>query len=401
MRETIPPAAVPTGSSRHPRFSVSQVSTLAASFADDVATYAQAGLDGIGIWELKLGDGADARRSSLLDRSGLGRAVAVPAVPSILPLPLLPGPADPRERIDAYRASIRRLARVPAGRPRVPDRAGGRPGAGRGAPHRRRRAPRVGGGGRAGRPPHRARAVPARGHGELVAGEHDLGRGRADRGGRLAGGRDPVRRLASLEHARPARRHRARGAPLRRRPHQRLPRRRPAASPTGCCPATASPTSRRSCVRSTAQAGAATTTSRSFPTTERGEPSTPMRSGTSLRPSWSPGPGRRSTRCGRLQPLLDCPCPDTTNVPVPPSVAFAAAEIEGVADETTEFPYGAHPARRRACRRGSRGHSRRADEVRPRVADHHRLGVRRLEGGPDGAVRRPGARAPRRSGSRR
>jgi sugar phosphate isomerase/epimerase len=110
MRETIPPAAVPTGSLRHPRFSVSQVSTLAGSFADDVATYERAGLDGIGIWEMKLGDGPDAEALELLDRSGLGRAVAVPAVPSILPLPLLPGPAEPGDRIDAYRASIRRLA---------------------------------------------------------------------------------------------------------------------------------------------------------------------------------------------------------------------------------------------------------------------------------------------------
>ena len=114
MRETIQPAAVPTGSSRHPRFSVSQVSTLAASFADDVATYARAGLDGIGIWEMKLGDGPDVEALEALDRSGLGRAVAVPAVPSILPLPLLPGPDDPRERIAAYRASIRRLRRFPA-----------------------------------------------------------------------------------------------------------------------------------------------------------------------------------------------------------------------------------------------------------------------------------------------
>jgi sugar phosphate isomerase/epimerase len=110
MRETIKPAAVPTGSSRHPRFSVSQVSTLASTFADDVDTYAAAGLDGIGIWEMKLGDGPDVEALEALDRSGLGRAVAVPAVPSILPLPLLPGPAEPRERISTYRASIRRLA---------------------------------------------------------------------------------------------------------------------------------------------------------------------------------------------------------------------------------------------------------------------------------------------------
>ncbi len=102
---------MPTGPSHAtPSFSVSQVSTLPASFADDVETYVQAGLDGIGIWEFKLAEGHDLEALELLDRSGLGRAVAVTNVPSILPLPLLPGPDDPKERIAAYRASIRRLA---------------------------------------------------------------------------------------------------------------------------------------------------------------------------------------------------------------------------------------------------------------------------------------------------
>ena len=101
MRETIRPAAVPTGTSRHPRFSVSQVSTLAGSFADDVATYERAGLDGIGIWEMKLADGPDLEALEVLDRSGLGRAVAVPAVPRscrcrCCPAPPIPASASPR-----------------------------------------------------------------------------------------------------------------------------------------------------------------------------------------------------------------------------------------------------------------------------------------------------------------
>jgi sugar phosphate isomerase/epimerase len=93
-----------------PRISVSQVSTLAAGFADDVRTYAAAGLDGIGVWELKLGDGPDDDAVALLRESGLGSATAVPAVPSILPLPLLPGPDDPGERTDAILRSLHRLA---------------------------------------------------------------------------------------------------------------------------------------------------------------------------------------------------------------------------------------------------------------------------------------------------
>jgi sugar phosphate isomerase/epimerase len=86
------------------------VSTLTASFADDVRTYADAGLSAIGIWELKLGDGPDDEALGTFRASGLEAATAVPAVPSIMPLPLLPGPEDPRERIDAILRSIARLA---------------------------------------------------------------------------------------------------------------------------------------------------------------------------------------------------------------------------------------------------------------------------------------------------
>jgi sugar phosphate isomerase/epimerase len=93
-----------------PPFSISQVSTLAASFADDVRAYAGAGVDGIGIWELKLGDGSDAEALEQLSASGLGSATAVPAVPSILPLPLLPGPEEPQQRIASFCASVHRLA---------------------------------------------------------------------------------------------------------------------------------------------------------------------------------------------------------------------------------------------------------------------------------------------------
>jgi len=93
-----------------PRLSISQISTLGATFADDVRAYAAAGLDGIGVWELKLGDGRDADALELLADSGLGSASAVPAIPSILPLPHLPGPEDPSERLEALAASLHRLA---------------------------------------------------------------------------------------------------------------------------------------------------------------------------------------------------------------------------------------------------------------------------------------------------
>jgi sugar phosphate isomerase/epimerase len=89
-----------------PRFSISQVSTLAASFAEDVRAYAAAGLDGIGIWEMKLGEGS----LEEFRASGLGSATAVPVVPSIHPLPLLPGPNTVRERVDSLLRSLEVLA---------------------------------------------------------------------------------------------------------------------------------------------------------------------------------------------------------------------------------------------------------------------------------------------------
>jgi sugar phosphate isomerase/epimerase len=101
-------------SARAPRFSISQISTFAASFDDDLDAYAAAGLDGIGIWELKLPqDGDDGAALEAFERSGLESASAVPLIPSILPLPRLGGPTDPAARIDALCASIHRLARFP------------------------------------------------------------------------------------------------------------------------------------------------------------------------------------------------------------------------------------------------------------------------------------------------
>ncbi|HEY4620459.1 MAG TPA: hypothetical protein VIG93_02065, partial [Gaiellaceae bacterium] len=93
------------------KLSLSEISTVNASFAEDVAAYAAAGFDGIGIWEMKLPDD-DAANVALLRDAGLGVANCVPAVPSILPLriPGMEGPPKPRERVDALCASVRRLA---------------------------------------------------------------------------------------------------------------------------------------------------------------------------------------------------------------------------------------------------------------------------------------------------
>ena len=105
MRDTIC-SRLSEGTPQPPRFSISQVSTLAASFADDVRAYAEAGVDGIGVWEIKL----DETSLAEFQASGLRSATAVPTVPSVHPLPLLPGPETVRERIDALLRSLEVLA---------------------------------------------------------------------------------------------------------------------------------------------------------------------------------------------------------------------------------------------------------------------------------------------------
>ena len=88
------------------RVSISQITTVSQSFAADLDAYRAAGADGVGIWEMKLQDDSLERFRA----SGLEAAAASPAVPSILPLPLMDGPADPGERVEAICAGIRRLA---------------------------------------------------------------------------------------------------------------------------------------------------------------------------------------------------------------------------------------------------------------------------------------------------
>ena len=94
------------------KIALSEISTPAASFGEDVAAYAAAGFDGIGIWEFKL-PGDDAASARLIRESGLGAAYCVPAIPSFLQLavPGMEGPADPAERVAALCASMGRLAR--------------------------------------------------------------------------------------------------------------------------------------------------------------------------------------------------------------------------------------------------------------------------------------------------
>jgi sugar phosphate isomerase/epimerase len=88
------------------KLSISEITTVTQSFEDDLDAYREAGADAIGIWEMKLQEDSLERFFA----SGLEAATAVPTVPSILPLPLMEGPTDPPERVEAICGSIRRLA---------------------------------------------------------------------------------------------------------------------------------------------------------------------------------------------------------------------------------------------------------------------------------------------------
>ena len=94
------------------RVGLSQISTVNASFEEDVVAYAAAGFDAIGLWEFKLPPDDEANLA-LLREFGLEVAVCVPEVPAFLSLgiPGMEGPDDPADRVEALCASVSRLAR--------------------------------------------------------------------------------------------------------------------------------------------------------------------------------------------------------------------------------------------------------------------------------------------------
>ena len=89
--------------------SLSEISTVGATFREDLAAYTAAGFRGIGIWEMKLGD--DEADAAALRQSGLKATNCVPLIASILPNAVVPGPDDVEERIESLCASMRRFAR--------------------------------------------------------------------------------------------------------------------------------------------------------------------------------------------------------------------------------------------------------------------------------------------------
>jgi sugar phosphate isomerase/epimerase len=89
--------------------SLSEISTVSATFRDDLRAYAAAGFDGIGVWESKLGANDEANLEAVR-ASGLSVTNCVPAVPSILPNTVIEGPQDVEARIESLCASMHRFA---------------------------------------------------------------------------------------------------------------------------------------------------------------------------------------------------------------------------------------------------------------------------------------------------
>jgi sugar phosphate isomerase/epimerase len=94
-----------------PRFSVSEITTFRQTFQQDLDVYREAGVEGIGIWEFKLGEdaSADADAAARLRDSGLKATTCIPGTLSIYPVPF-PGPQDPEERTQGLCAAIERFA---------------------------------------------------------------------------------------------------------------------------------------------------------------------------------------------------------------------------------------------------------------------------------------------------
>jgi sugar phosphate isomerase/epimerase len=92
-----------------PKFSVSEITTFHQTYEEDLASYAAAGAEGIGIWEFKLADRDDGESLAKLRDSGLKATTMIPGTLSVYPVPF-PGPEDPAERVAEMCATIRRFA---------------------------------------------------------------------------------------------------------------------------------------------------------------------------------------------------------------------------------------------------------------------------------------------------
>ena len=92
-----------------PRFSVSQITTFHQTYEQDLASYAAAGVEGVGVWQFKLPEGDDGETVAKLKDSGLKATTMIPGTLSIHPVPF-PGPTIPKERTEGLCDAVRRFA---------------------------------------------------------------------------------------------------------------------------------------------------------------------------------------------------------------------------------------------------------------------------------------------------
>lgn len=94
------------------KLSISEVTTIANSFEEDVKLYAAAGCQGIGVWGFKMETVGWQRACDLLREHGLEAANCIPETNSILPYVLSPEPSDPRARVEAFLPNMERMAKL-------------------------------------------------------------------------------------------------------------------------------------------------------------------------------------------------------------------------------------------------------------------------------------------------
>lgn len=94
------------------RVGICEWTTFPAPFEAELAAYSAAGAGAIGILEPKLEGVGDVRGK--LRESGLVASACLPAAGSILPSPLIPGPAEPEARVESICASVARFADLEA-----------------------------------------------------------------------------------------------------------------------------------------------------------------------------------------------------------------------------------------------------------------------------------------------
>ncbi len=97
------------------RLAISSICLPDESFESEVERIARSGLGGLGLWELKIPDHGIPEVKAHLDAHGISVANVVPIGNTIFPGRSYPEPADPRDRIEALRTRIARLAPLEPG----------------------------------------------------------------------------------------------------------------------------------------------------------------------------------------------------------------------------------------------------------------------------------------------